>query len=500
MKEASQSPGSRQAWDFFGLPRPEYPSAPENLISSLAWSVTKNRKPPPVICGVKHGGLVYQRVNAAKPSKRLLLETAPRQGDAQWEAVETKLGDIFAIDPRDQSMATEILIEDLVGNVPAKAHSRAVIPFNAHTALMQDSRGMLVKDNPPNFALIVQRMFVLGGGSGEAAYYLANAFQQSRENEGWFETVTELIPPTELKDAADELLRAGVPRSKDEHPPLWLRDAQTPFRWFSDAWTNLMANDWKGAMPARRWADWATCILRTTLGTGYMFEMNFYYQLVLLLHGDPLPPAESARRVLRRDDPFFPWDTFTSVSSRDVATKIRKTCERGTACRALLQEWVERAIDPCPKLADYVNDQGLENWIRDARTWFAEGDMREKIEARRNAISASDSQAAKNIYFTIAYSLLDRSGGAMNTDLYALLKKRGRRYTIVEPGQEWFVVVSSMQARRPGGRTRVADVIKALDMLGVRTGYNTIVKELERAGMARTSHDADDAIVVLAAF
>ena len=57
-----------------------------------------------------------------------------------------------------------------------------------------------------------------------------------------------------------------------------------------------------------------------------------------------------------------------------------------------------------------------------------------------------------------------------------------------------------MQASDASEATRVADVVAALDAIGVTTGYNTIVDELERVGLARTSHDADDAIEVAAAF
>ena len=68
----------------------------------------------------------------------------------------------------------------------------------------------------------------------------------------------------------------------------------------------------------------------------------------------------------------------------------------------------------------------------------------------------------------------------------------------MEPAQEWFVVIASMQAKGIGEVTRVADISAALNALGITAAYGTIVSELERVGLARSSHDADDAVAAAA--
>jgi hypothetical protein len=261
-----------------------------------------------------------------------------------------------------------------------------------------------------------------------------------------------------------------------------------------------MLGHWKDAMPRRRWVDWANCLSRSALGTSYIFEMNFYYQAVLSIVSKDEPDM-LMQSALTRKAPFFLWDASSSISSRDVASKIKRICERGTAARHFIQEAVKDEQDPCPIPAHYLDTHdGLTRWVKDARKWVANDVSGDKKDSIRRAISGLANRAARNMQETIVYALLDRGRAGVNEDLYSLLKKRGSRYTIVEPGQEWFVVVSSMQASDSRRTTRVADVIGALESLGIRTGYNTIVKELERAGLGRTSHDADDAIEVVAAF
>lgn len=500
MTDNTRPAASRKEWDFFGLPRPQYPPAPELLISSLAWCMTELGRPPPKITEIENQGIVYQRVPQPKHSKRLLQEMAPARGGDAWNRVEGMLISTLALQQGDVEKATEILVEDLVGNVPPKAHSRAVIPFNAHVALMQDSRGMLGVDNPPNLALVIQRMFVLGGGKGGAAQHLAQAFTHiyDQGQDDWLEKATETMVPNEIALAASELLKKQSDCEQGrERPPDWLRDIPSPFRWFAASWQNLMDNDWKDKMPRRRWVDWATCVLRTALGTGYMFEMSFYYRLVLSLTSDDTP-RDAAEKILGTAVTFFPWESFASISTRDVASRMNKTCDRGMACRSLLQDWIVDNPEPCPSPLLYLDADGLARWIKDARDWLASSDKDAHRDAMRQAIAGA--AEAKNMRETISYSLVDRGKAGVSEDLYSLLNKRGPRYTVVEPGQEWLVVVSSLQAKNAGGRTRVVDVIGALEELGVKTGYNTIVRELERAGLARTSHDADDAIEVVAAF
>jgi hypothetical protein len=356
--------------------------------------------------------------------------------------------------------------------------------------------------NPPNFALMMRRMFVLGNGNGDAARLLADAYRWINANHAndWITNATKTITPAELIISAVTLLTdEDAPSDFNTEVPKWLVDERTPFHWFASAWRNLMVGQWKEKMPRRRWVDWASCVLRTGLGAGYIFELNFYYQLVIALT-NKVDAADAAERALSRHSNFFTWDAFASVSSRDVASRIKKICQRGTACRDFIRDYAD-SDDPCPKPYEYIDDpKGPENWIRDARIWLQHDPDEVKKDAIRHAIAGIDNKTADNAQETINFALLDRGDQGGNEDLYSLIRKRGRRYSVVEPGQEWFIVIASMQASDAGEATRVAKVATALDAIGITAGYNTIIDELERVGLARTSHDADDAIEVAAAF
>jgi hypothetical protein len=440
-------------------------------------------------------------IQATGPDEEVRVETMPPVHDARWGKLTASLSESLGLPNQEAAeRAARIFLHDLVGNVPAKAVSRSIVPFNAFAALMQDPPGMVGAKNPPNFALMMRRMFALGNGEGDAARLLADAYRWVNGNHknDWITKATSTITPTELHDAAASLLTdTAVVSEFNAEIPAWLVHERTPFSWFANAWGNLMRGKWKERMPHRRWVDWASCILRTALGAGYVFELNFYYQLVLALTND-MAEADAAGRALSRHTNFFTWDAFSSVSTRDVASRIKKICQRGTACRAFIQDQAADE-DPCPRPYDYIADPvGPENWIRDARAWLGNDDA--KRERVRQAIAGARNRTANNAQETINFALLDRGDQGGNEDLYSLIRKRGRRYSVVEPGQEWFVVIASMQASDAREATRVADVVAALDAIGITTGYNTIVNELERAGLARTSHDADDAIEVAAAF
>jgi hypothetical protein len=94
--------------------------------------------------------------------------------------------------------------------------------------------------------------------------------------------------------------------------------------------------------------------------------------------------------------------------------------------------------------------------------------------------------------------LLARSSDG-EQDLYALLKSASR-YTWVEPGQEWLVTVSSLQAGGPGQLSRMNDLSSALTSIGIDASQRTLVSRLESYGLARSSHDADDALEIMSGF
>lgn len=487
--------------EFFQLPRPQYPPAAEVLISSLIWQLSRDSHKSP-----QGKGIVFKKTENAKNHANVY-ETFPLNKREKVDAMVNVFNQHFSVtDLKTKERAVRILVEDMIGSVPPKANAAAVIPFNAPAALMQDVEGMSGVSNPPNYAKIFQRFFTLGGGQSHVAFLVFKALSVKNTNQttAWLDDFIEAMMPDQLVELSKSLDYENISHNPDEIvTPKWLTEIETPFTWFAKTWKSLTHESWVNAMPRRRWIDWAGCVLRTAMGTGYIFEMNFYFQLAMGLKSHDIEPDDVCKKALSINDSILKWDENASVSSRDVASKIRKLCERGTACRNLLVDWLNDADrNDMPLPSEHFNHvDGLSDWIIKARSWMKEKSSRDlEIGKRLNdAISGQPASSANNVYETIRYSLLDR-GNHGEEDLYALLKKRGSRFSVVEPGQEWFVVVSSLIAESPQGRISVRDLVSSLNSLGIDANFKTIIKQIESVGLGRSSHDADDAVEIATAF
>ena len=283
-----KSDTGRGAWSFFNLPVPQYTSVTETIVSDLAWSITEGKKVPEQVLGRKAKSIIYQRTEAGarvtsadSRSKGEVVQTIPTRGDARWKGLSDSLREFVDVAPESLEETTKIFLENLTAHVPAKARSTAAIPLNAHMALLQDKVGLQGTASPPNFALIARQMYALGGGEDDAAKLLGAAYQHIEENhqEDWIMQAASKLAPDELKPQIASIFESKHSAESLLGQPTWLADQVTPFHWFASAWRNVMSHDLMDRMPRRRWNDWVACVLRTGLGTGYIFELNFYYQL-----------------------------------------------------------------------------------------------------------------------------------------------------------------------------------------------------------------------------
>ena len=487
-------------WDFFNINRPAYPPTPEVLVSSLIWNLTSDRHPPKIIDGNNHDGIIYEKLLKKRQGKpRNIIQTSFLKSDIRHKNVTKLLLSQFSLYHKNEEKIGRILNESLKGSYAANAKSVPIIPLNIETALMQDSVGIAGKDSPSDFAQIIERMFLLGGGEGHAAAKIINTYARIGKQSGWtwFDDVTHEMIPAEFQDLVSKLKCLTEDTHEQDTYPEWLRGINTPFHWFANSLTSLTEKNWSQEMPRRRWIDWLICVLRTAIGTGFIFECQFYYQMVLGVSQPDAPVDDVIRRALAENDNFLSWDSEASISSRDVSSKISKGAERGVACRSFLEQIIKSDAN-CPKPNSYREQKkGLENWLTDMRKWIKNSD--ENVNDLLQRSLSGGKARSSDMYETIQYSLLNR-GGDTASDQYSMLQKRGSRYTILKPASEWFVVISSLQASNPGGFCRVAEIVDALEALGISAGYKTIIAELESVGLARSSHDADDAIVVAAAF
>ena len=484
---------------FIDLPRPEYVGAPEVFVSELLWGISSTGRPPRKIGEQTHTGIVYSNVRATVKEGSSIIATRPSEDDPRHSQLRAVFSSHFLLDEGQSLAAAKVFLADIAGNTASKSKSRPIVPINDKLALMQDARGVTAKKGPPNYLDIFESIYSIGGGGQSVAQQLLAAFKSfdDAEKSSWLDDAANAILPPEIADIRQEILSCGPIQADFYQESTWLPDGN-PFQWFNKSWTTLMNPQWVSSIPRRRWVDWMSCVLRTGLGTCYLFEMHFYYQLILQTAASDVEPLEISPTIMRKWKESLTWNQKDSVSNRDIASKVKSICARGMACRLLLVEW-SLEENSCPSPLDYVGDtEGIKSWATATRAWLSQRPNYEQEIGL--AISASLSRSANNTYELVIYTLLDRGQSSDYEDLYALFRKRGSRYTMVEPGREWFPVMASLCSGGPGRSCRVADLILALESIGVDSDYGTIIAELERGGLARSSNDADDAIIVASAF
>ncbi|WP_176442999.1 hypothetical protein [Tropicimonas sediminicola] len=478
-------------------------------MSELAWSLTDSTSPSSSGKQTTPRGLAYAATSQAalRESVAAGLElTRPTRSDARFSAMKETLDRELRIrDDNAAELIATVLLDELAAPASRGAKRTSATPLTIETALLQDRRGVTGKKNPANIARILEQLYALGGGEGT----VATGWQAALVNAGtsglprWGALAFETIVPSSSIDLAKKLASGTLDANGPvERRPAWLGTSRpSPYRWFARSWYRLCHGGWIEAMPRRRWTDWASCVARTAIATGFLFEMHVARRLAAaLLASDD--SAKAVEDILGDGLALLPWNDQLPLSTSDVGPVINRLAGAGTACLDLIEQLTKAEggmseaikIDPIEEHDRARN--GLAGWLANARSQVAgETDI---AEAVTEALSSGVVGGARNTRETIRYSLLDR-GTDGGTDLYALLRRSGK-FTRVEPGQEWLVTVASLCADGPGGLARLGDLRNSLAELGIQASTPTIISLLEKYGMARSSHDADDALEIQAGF
>ena len=486
---------------FFGLNRPEYIPSRELFLSELAWSLTAQGSPRRIDKDFGRAGIAF---NDRGTRKNPAIETTrPKEGDDRFNAFAKKIKDNLRLHSEAEArVVANVLLHELEAPSSAKATRSVVTPLTLEAALLQDRRGATGKSNPANIALILEQMFALGGGNSSVAALWAKAVLKASPAglPRWAsEAIAELVPEP-FQDSVDDLVnRIETHEPSGVRSPAWLsRMPATPYLWFSSAWTNLCSYDWIDSMPRRRWTDWAACVARTGIATGYMFELHLARRMLSAL-ASSVDARQSVREAMEDAKRLFTWDDRLDRSAADVGPIVNRLAAAGTECLSLLADLVEPGDwEGIEAPAEYDDDpDGLSNWLEESRARLsARGvDIAPMVS---QALGAPKAGGANNTWETIRYSLVDRSPSGAG-DLYAMLRSAGR-YTWVEPGQEWLVTIASLCSAGPKTLCRLNDVQDALSSIGVEASQQTLVSRLEGFGLARSSHDADDALEIVAGF
>jgi len=487
--------------DFFELDRPEYIVSPELYQVVLAWDIV-GKKP----VEDKSIGYVFRRdLVTTDPKKVKIRRMSPL--DKPYEEKKRLYNHIIPENSNNygnRQVIGDAIFSSIEGIKSSKSVSQCSVPINSYSSLLQDIRGVTGKDRPANLSKIINTMFDLGG---EPYDYTASELWwkniTSDESQEWLQWIENSLSAENINN--DFSLKKLISECDDKSLyqnigcPLWMASINegTPFSWFREAWTRLCSDEWYRGLPRRRWNDWASCVLRTAVGLGYLWEMHFYTRLVEGLVIDGANPVDIVRNATTTSVGLLSWSTESTISSRDVSSYIIQITNQGTSARNMINSLVKEDIFPSMNEEKYTSsDNGLVEWVQDCSNHISK-EIKKRLSETKGKGKVS---GAKNTGETIRYALLCRDPFGINADYYGLLNKRGSRYTVVEPSSEWIVVISSLLSRKPNETVRMEDVVRSLISLGLKPDYNTLVHELEKAGLTRRSHDADEALEIATGF
>ncbi|WP_203070548.1 hypothetical protein [Falsiroseomonas ponticola] len=500
------------------LPRPEYAKQTEALLTDLFW-----RSPGSSLSGSAttegyFDELARSQLAAGLDPRRLV---ARRTHGASPKALETyaiALGTPLAglIDRVPPGLnAMSVVLDSLLAPRARGDKSLACVPITPDVVSLQTLHGMVNKDSPANQARAIEVVGLLGGSSGEG--HVASTLLNLLLTEPPGDALHRLMATT-LQAMARHVwneLGQGVenwrPWPVIEPVPILegtvhpLAAARfTPFRWFWTKWSNLCdpRNNWRNALPGRRFTDWSLCLLRTGLAFAYIWEAEFFRLLHRAAIESRQNSSEAAAAVLAVTSFIQDGARLASIEPANIPPSEKNAwpaLETLLMHGSLARQALEDALGEHPHDLDLSTIQAgtfparLATWLREFSSLGA-GALEARLEP--------EASTAKNTREFVRYLLIPRTSDddtADQADFYYLARSNQRNFWF-EPGPEWLVVVCSLLAGRPGGHCTLGELVDDLASLGIRNERSVLVRLLEEAGLSTDSPDADNALVIRSAF
>jgi hypothetical protein len=499
MREVSVYTGSSL---LFPLNEPDHIGFPELLISAL---VSREREVPAwrdnAAGGADQKKLLAYTVNGKLDVRGFeTVITEPKQGvgGSGWstwvEAVKTSM---TLVDPDYDDLAAA-LKESLKGVQirHSKIQRGAVVPMSTAMALLQNSRGVLGKGGPSNFGLILEQMYSLGNGysnDASAAALLVRAFDLQENNDVLIRALSSAVT-NGIIDGRN-IVESNRATHNPVSPSFLAPGSSSPFGWFAEVWPRLTSDAWVSALPARRWIDWATTVLRLSFGLGILWESKWYEELgrEILSEGlGDIDPDRIIKNVNSRS--LMTWHSRgTEERGRNVQQEIRSTLTIGYHVKSIVTEVVS-------------NVSGLESaGMAEVTSALRNPDVIKKLtQQKKLSFAQTNKSSLQHRWDAVESCLTTRNTlGGNEIDHYGLLIAKGNknaRFRIVEPSTEVMAVIGSLSNYMPDGECRIGDVKRNLRSLGLRPALSELVNALEGAGLCRRTADADESAVVRSAF
>lgn len=471
---------------FLGLPRPEYVSLPETFISALAWSLNPERKVDDDRLSI---GRIFRPVDQSsslpKRQSFSLEVSSPQTNEALVNfGSALKSHGVQQNTLGLEGLATAVL-NSIAGIRPTNGIAQAVSPLTPHVSLLQNTRGTAAKNNPADIARYIELMYAMGKqemGHSSAASKWYSASIKRLQYDPVLTTIDRAVKDALLPSSDIPTFTIGETGNTSAFSTESFFP-NSPYAWFARVWDRLTSEEWVRALPARVWVDWATTVLRLAAGLGYLWEAVWYGDIARAILTEENLDQE---RFRDRDRTTVPWKSSRAqVSIRDVSAPMKRTVVRGRLIRDYLQNLqIEKSSDDVDSLIAVIED------LRGRK------DVTEKL----TELLGTRASRSPNEWELIRYALVAREESGPYTDYYGLIRPRGRRFSIVDPGTEWIAVIASLCAGHPGAKTTVSNLMFDLNQMGLQPEINDIISLLERAGIARGSADADQGVEITSAY
>jgi hypothetical protein len=491
------------------LDRPEYAKQPEALLTDLLWR-SKGSNISQIIQLSREKEL-YKLVPKRydKNRSKIIIETFP-------VAEKVNIQDLFII-PDNIADPIKPLLNSLLAPKSRGDKAAAVVPANPNAIVFQTLHGLVNKPGPADLAKIIEIVGWLGGSQGEG--HVAKIFIEACNNsnsvdQGFTGLLDAIVSLIARKTWAD--LAAGKKGYDIEWPKVapGLIDPSrgksliadnymyTPFRWFWEKWEVLCnpENKWIEILPTRRFVDWATCLLRTGLSFAYLWEANLFVLLQDVIRKEMEYRKTGSSSTIGRETLNSMCMNGAKLASIEPVLTPPSQKDIWPALRSLLARGYE-VRESILGLDQIFNINPGENLISLVNRWLNTLTM-EDLEILSKP-SKVESETAENAREFVRYLLRPRSSDddtADQSDFYFLARSNKANNFWFQPGPEWFIVTTSLLARKPGGASTLGLLLDDLQKLGIRVERSVLIEILEEVGLSTDSPDADNALVITSGF
>ena len=503
------------------FPRPEYAKQTESLLTDLIWRSPGSSLSAAGANGeplIEQLGRLKERADPStwpEPERLVPLKHrggSPRVRETFPMALSLESAGRVAV-PQGAKPPTEPLLNSLFAPRARGDKSYACVPVHPSVVALQTLHGLVNKESPANLADAIETMGWLGGAvrDGEVAALFLSTFEAAPSARQGATGAIEWLLPEIARHTWESLPSAYNKGSIDW--PAWVNVVPnatnarassplgtyelTPFAWFWRKWQSLCnpASGWYELLPARRFVDWALCLLRTGLAFSYLWEAEFYCRLhercAIRAGNLPVPAINRVHTQLVNGVPLATIEPLSvPASQKGMWPRTAELIARGWKARSLIFDEINQG-EQMPAGGNLA--ESLENWVAGL------------LDAQVNKVGIplqTTPRMANNQKEFVRYLLLPRSSDDDSVDQadFYYLACTHSKHVWFRPGPEWLVVVTSLLCNRPGGQCTLGGLTTDLASLGIRVERSVLVGLLEESGLSADSPDADNALVIRSGF